>query len=89
VSRIEIPHGCVPTRSLYALARTMERLAAWHKAHGGQAKDEPCLREIVLDTDGHLIARVTAGNVSWMLRYMSGEWREAIRSEADPDPRNN
>jgi len=79
-----LPHKCITASSLHSLANALNRLHAWHKSHGGQSEDEPCLRTIEVDPDTNEIrAVITSGKLHWDLTYVNGEWH--FKSEALKD----
>jgi len=76
-----LPLGCITASALYSLAAALNRLHSWHRSHGGQMKDEPCLRLISWDeASKKTTAIVTSGKLHWDLIYKNGEWM--FKSEA-------
>lgn len=80
-----IPVGCVKIEYLYALARTMHRLHAWHVRHGGKNIDAPCLRLIQGARTGRVTALVQSGNMMIKLVLRDGEWISLGDALSAPD----
>lgn len=71
---VRIPKGCITASDLHALAATIERLHGFHTNKGGQAPDEPCLVEVLVENDKHVHARVHSGKQVYRLKLVEGVW---------------
>jgi hypothetical protein len=69
-----LPVGCVQVEDLLSLARAMNKVQAWHKRHGGQKDDDPCLRLIQGARTGRITALVQSGSMMIKMALKDGEW---------------
>jgi hypothetical protein len=68
-----LPTKCITSQTLHSLARALDRMAAFHREHGGAAPETPCLTEVRVEAD-RVYARVESGKHRYRLVLVSNDW---------------
>jgi hypothetical protein len=70
---LELP-ACVTSNVLYALAKVMDKLYAYHRASGGTDRDFPCLKVVEVGHDERIYATIVSGNQMFKMQLVAGAW---------------
>lgn len=73
VNDIALPVGCITASALRSLGNALDRIASFHKSHGGHVEGTPCLTSVIVE--GDLVrARVTSHARTYLLELHRGAW---------------